>query len=290
MKKHYLWMIAVALVALTACSKQVFEDETMQYDDSQQRLVRFDVQGDFETVDFTRGSLTADGKSMTDLWVLDYMDGTLVAQLHQVSTDEDFGTPQMALDFGEHHLYFVASRGKTPTLSTSEHTISWVTTSDTFWKDMSLEITTGSAASQSVVLQRVATKMTVNINDEVPEGMAAIEITPESWFYGLNYMTGTAVHEMTSEPRTINIPSTYIGTKGEVSASIYGISSTTEWTTDVSVVAKDSDDDIIGQAVIRNAPFKANRVTTYSGDLFSSESTFSITTDDQWETEHNGTW
>ena len=275
---------------LTGCSKQVFDDEAVQYDDTQQHLILFDVQGDFGHTGFTRGTLSADGKDMTDLWVLDYMDGVLVQQLHQASTDDDFGEPQMALDYGEHHVYFVASRGKTPTLSTSEHTISWTTTSDTFWKDLSLEVTTGSAATQSVVLQRVATKLTIAINDEIPDGTACVEITPSTWYYGLNYMTGQASNEMTSETRVINIPSSYIGTTGEVTASIFGMSGADEWTTDISVVAKDDEEDIIGQTVIHGAPFKANRVTTYSGDLFSSESTFSITLNDEWSEGHNGTW
>jgi hypothetical protein len=42
---------------------------------------------------------------MTDLWLFDYVDGTLVQTVHQVSTDADFGTPAPTLAYGEHRIY-----------------------------------------------------------------------------------------------------------------------------------------------------------------------------------------
>lgn len=42
----------------------------------------------------------------------------------------------------------------------------------------------------------------------------------------------------------------------------------TEWTTDVTVTARDGEDNILGTATITGAPFKANRAMTYSGNLF----------------------
>ena len=93
------------------------------------------MQGDFEKPNFegmTRARLEADGKAMTDLWVLDYVGGALVQQVHQAADDADFGTPTLSLDYGSHHIYFICSRGTMPTLSTDAHNITWATTSDTF--------------------------------------------------------------------------------------------------------------------------------------------------------------
>lgn len=285
MKKNIFWLMGIAAM-LAAC-----ESESEPATAGQVKMT-FSVQGDFDVPEFggmTR-ALTADGKQMTDLWVLDYLDGTLVGQLHQTAEDEDFGTPTMTLDYGSHHVYFVASRGKTPTLSTVAHTITWASTSDTFYKDYSVNVTSGTSASHSVTMERVATKLTVAILDEIPAGAATIELTPATWYYGLDYVTGAATGAMNSEPRVINIPASYIGTAGDITASIFGISGTTEWTTDVTIVARDGDDDILGQATVEGAPFVANRSTKYSGNLFSSGGAFALQLNSEWGEELAGNW
>jgi hypothetical protein len=237
----------------------------------------------------TRGELTADGKAMTDLWVLDYKDDALVQQLHQTSDDEDFGSPTLALSLGQHHIYFVCSRGTTPTLSTDAHSITWATTSDTFYKDYSANVTSGSTANRSVTLDRVATKMGITIADAIPTGTAYVEITPATWYYGIDYLTGEATAAQTAGTRTINIPESRIGKTG-TNLNIFGLSGATEWTTDVTVNACDGDDNVIGTATISGAPFKANRTTTYSGSLFSAGGGFAMTLTDAWDDDYLGSW
>jgi len=281
----------MAVVAMTGCSQEADEVMNGAAMDGGKVVTTFAVEGDFDMPEFgamTR-ALTADGKAMTDLWVLDYMDGVLVGQLHQTAEDEDFGTPTMALDFGSHHVYFVCSRGTTPTLSTEGHTVTWVTTSDTFYKDYSVTVASGSSSTRSVTLERVATKLGITISDEIPAGTAYVEITPATWYYGIDYLTGEPTAAQSAAPRTINIPSSKIGTTG-TSLSIFGLSGATEWTTDVTVRACDADDNVLGSAVISDAPFVANRATSYSGNLFSGGGDFSLTMDDTWGTEHMATW
>ena len=74
MKPTFLAALAVA-ASLTACeSSTPVDDLTVP--------VRFFVQGDFSIANtpFTR-SLTADGKDMADVWVLDYVDGALTSDI-----------------------------------------------------------------------------------------------------------------------------------------------------------------------------------------------------------------
>ena len=79
-----------------------------------------------EAASRTRGYLQADGKDLTDVWVLDYMDGTLVQQLHQGdNTASDFGKPVLQLSYGSHHVYFIASRGVDPVMNTEAHTLTF---------------------------------------------------------------------------------------------------------------------------------------------------------------------
>ena len=259
--KNYYGLMAMAIAMMTAgCTQEADEFGT---EERGEVVTTFAVTGDFEMSlqPMTRGELTADGKAMTDLWVLDYKDGALVQQLHQTSDDEDFGSPTLALSLGQHHIYFVCSRGTTPTLSTDAHSITWATTSDTFYKDYSANVTSGSTANRSVTLDRVVTKLGVTIADAIPTGTAYVEIIPES----------------------------RIGKTG-TNLNIFGLSSATEWTTDVTVNACDGDDNIIGTATISGAPFKANRATTYSGSLFSAGGGFAMTLTDAWDDDYLGSW
>lgn len=292
MKKYLLMALAVA--TLTACEKlEMPESASDEIENAavegKTKKFTFTVKGDFGTPTFTRGYLQADGKDMTDLWVLDYMDGALVQQLHQTNEDDDFGTPTMNLAYGAHHVYFVASRGVSPVLSTDNHIVTWGTVRDTFWKDYEVSVVATSNGNRAVTLDRVATKMKVAITDAVPANCASVTITPALWYYGLDYMDGSAVGGQ-EKSVTVAVPSSYVGTIGELFISIYGMANASEYTTDVSIAAKNGDEDVIGSATIGDAPFKRNRVTEYSGYLFNSGGALDISLSDTWETSTSGTW
>lgn len=279
MKK--IFYLAVALLALASCSKDSFEDAGA-------KRVSFEIEGNWNSPVFTRGSLSANGQEMTDLWVFDYVDGELVQTLHQNSTDADFGRPELSLASGQHKIYFVVSRGQNPSIS--GNVISWDSVRDTFWKSLSVNVSGGSAASYTVACDRVVTKLKVSVSDAVPDGTDAVVIMPERWYYGLNYLTGEPADMRENEERSISVPTSYIGTTGQLAVSIFGFSSATEWTTPLTISARDNDNDIIGMASIAAAPFMANRATEYSGSLFTSGSGFTITLNDEWDEPWSGTW
>lgn len=287
MKKNLIWLAGIA-VMLAACENDMSNELAVNND---KKAVTFTCQGDFtmSTESMTRAAMEADGKAMTDLWVLDYVGGQLVQQVHQASTDEDFGTPTLNLDYGSHHVYFVASRGEGATLSTAEHNIAWTKPLDTFYKDFQITVSAGTSSAHNVTLERVATKLTITINDAIVEGTAYVEITPQTWYYGLDYLTGEPTADQTAAPRTINIPSTKAGVTG-MTLNIFGLSSTTEWTTDVTVTAKNQSDAVIGTANIEDAPFKANRVTNYTGNLFVNAGGFALVLSSEWDDDYVGSW
>lgn len=254
--------------------------------------ITFSCNGDFTMSPFqalTR-ALEADGKQLTDLWVLDYVDGSLAqAAIHQVSTDADFGTPTLNLTVGDHHIYFVASRGQNPTLSTDAHTLSFTRVLDTFYKDLSLNVTATSSGNRAVTLERCVTKLTIVFEDAIPDGAATLNFTPASWYYVLDYLTGNPAAATASQTITVNIPASNIGQSGIV-ASIWGFSSATEWTTDVALNCKTSADAVLGQATISDAPLKRNRITTYRGPLFSASDLTAVSLSTEWDTPIDGTW
>lgn len=249
------------------------------------KRVRFDVTNDEWKV-ATR-ALEADGVEMTDLWLFDYKDGVLVKTLHKSQGDVDFDSPSMLMDYGEHHVYMVASRGKTPSVDGTE--ITWATPSDTFWKDVTVTVSDGSSSNVAVALDRVATKIRVTVTDEVPAGVASLVITPGTWWYGLDYTTGAAIESRSNE-RSITVPSSYIGTAGQLTVNIFGMSDSDEWVTDVTIEAKNADGDVLGSVALDDVPFLRNRVTEVSGNLFGSSRTFTVSLDEQWLDSHVIEW
>jgi hypothetical protein len=284
--KYYILMIAAVMMA--ACGS---DDDLSGQTAEKSTWITFDIQGDFtlSTHDFTR-ALTADGKDMTDVWVWDYVGTECQQTVHQTSDDADFGTPTMELGLGTHHLYFVASRSVTPTVDNDAKTITWATVRDTFWKHYELTVTGGtSGGSRAVALDRVVTKLKVVLSDAIPTGAAKFEVTPASWYYGMNYTTGEPSEATVNGTITVNIPSSDIGVVNEA-VSIFGFSSATEWTTDVAVDCKTSDCGVLGSATIAAAPFVRNRVSEYTGPLFCDSGAMTLSLDAAWDDSYTGTW
>jgi hypothetical protein len=292
MKKTLVLLLAV--VSLAACEKvEVVDGPTPEeWEEVEYKYAKkftFTVKGDFGAATFTRGYLQADGQSMTDLWVFDYMDGKLVQSVHQSTDDEAWGKPTMALAYGSHHVYFVASRGEGATLDSEGHTITWTGPRDTFWKDYEVEVVSTSNGNRAVTLDRVATKLRVLVADEVPTGCATVVVTPARWYYGWDYVNGAAVAAQQTE-RKVDVPESYVGTTGQLAVSIFGLSGADEWVTNVGIQAQDADGGVLGSASIAGAPFKANRSTEYSGNLFGSAGGLDVSVNGEWENPKIGTW
>lgn len=276
MKKVLLLFAAVILVGCTVHVEDVATEPKTA------KTITFDF-----VTDVTRG-LSANGSEMTDLFMYDAVDGDYSQSEHLTPSMSSWDAPQMTLSFGSHHLQFVASRGTGAIEDDESHTITWTKPSDAFWALKQIEVSGGGEETVSVVLRRVATRLRVIITDEVPAGTAQIVVTPTTWYYGINYATGAAC-DSRSESRVIDVPSSYIGKTG-MSASIFGMSDADEWTTDVTIEAKNADGDILGRVVLSDVPFKRNRTTEYSGALFTNSSTFSITLDDEWDDPYQSAW
>ena len=300
MKKLILSALAVAAI-ITACEKPVISDSdatdehgnSVDQVDTNVKRFTFTLKGDFsdEWKPVTRGYLSADGKDLTDVWVLDYdADGHLLQQVHQNdNTAEDFGKPVMNLVYGAHQVYFIASRGVNPVLDTDAHTLTFGSVRDTFWKRYDVSVVATSNGNRAVTLDRVVTKLRLTFTDEVPATANSISIVPHTWYYGLDYMTGQPASTQTDAATVITIPDASKGQMG-IQASLFGFSTAEEWSTDVVISSRTTTDAVLGSATIAAAPFKANRVSDYSGPLFSAGGSMSLSLNGEWITPYEGTW
>lgn len=303
MKKMIAMMTATVL--LTGCFSPVGDEQDVEEltedvagEIGKAKKFTFTVKGDFGDATFrdggtgeeeTRGYMSADGAEMTDLWVFDYMGDSCCQRLHQIATDEDWGSPRMSLSYGDHHVYFVASRGSEPEVDTVWCTVTWGTPRDTYWKDYPVSVVSTSNGNRAVTLDRVVTKLKLTVNDEIPSACASLTVLPATWNYGINYRNGRPVSPLVKE-RIVTVPASYAGTSGVVNVSVFGLSGADEWTTDVDFTAKDADGGVLGTVTIPGVPFRRNRSTEYSGSLFGSAGLTDVGLSGDWETARTGTW
>jgi len=269
-------LLFAAALLMAACSQQPASENEKMVD------VTFDVSGDFSltTTPIATRALDADGKSMTDVWVLDYVGSELKQQVHQAATDADFGSPTLSLSVGAHTLYFVASRGTDAVLDTDARTLSFSKVNDTFWAAKALNVS-GTTGTQAVALDRIATKLRITFSDAIPTGAATFNVTPAQWHYGFNYTTGEPTTATASQPITVNIPSSYIGLVGQ-SVSLFGFSGSDVFTTDVAIDCQDADSHVLGAATVPSVQIKRNRISALTGSLFSKTSTIGFTLNTEW--------
>jgi len=123
----------------------------------------------------------------------------------------------------------------------------------------------------------------------VPKGCAAVSVTPARWYYGWDYVNGAAVASQQTE-RRVEVPEAYVGTTGKLGVTIFGLSGADEWVTNISIQAQDADGGVLGSATITGAPFKSNRSTEYSGNLFGSSGGLDVSVNAAWENPKTGTW
>lgn len=273
--------IALMLAVVLLCGCQSVDLQTEQ---SGGKEITFNVSHNYET----RAELKGDGNILTDLWIFDFMAGEMVQQIHQVSTDADFAEPTMTLAYGEHHIYFVASRGTEPVVNTESKTIVFSSVRDTFWKDYYINVESTTSSDRSVMLDRVVTRLRVVFDDEVSATMATMGVQLSNWYQGINYTTGEPKNA-TTKTYSVEVPSSFIGTSGQLTASYYGFSGADEWTTNITITAN-SATDVIGTVTKENVPFKRNRITELHGNIFGSSGGMTIGVNDAWDTSYTDTW
>jgi hypothetical protein len=286
MKKFQLGLAAALMLTAIACTSE--EPQAEKPSVWEQKTITFTFGDTFQQRAMTRADITS--LDLTDLWMIDYVGSELQQTIHQSSTDEGFGVLSASMGYGEHTLYFVASRGTTPTADTDAQTITWVKPSDTFWATATITVSPSSASSQTVTLSRVATRLRITVNDEVPAGAAKFVITPSQWYYGIDYTTGSGIAPSANQPREVNIPSSYIGTSGQLAIAIFGFVPSADWQTDITAALKASDESTLGQVTLEDVPLRKNITTAYSGGILGTAKSFTLSADDSWGDEDIHTW
>ena len=294
------FLLTVLLGGLCSCEHIEFVSgtDTPAPTETEAKNFTFTIKGDFTNPEFstvpdesssvtTRSNayMTADGVELTDMWVIDYKGGTIVQQLHQYNTDDNWGAPTMSLTLGTHHILFLASRGIEPAYN--EGIVTWAKPYDTFYCDYEVTVVKTSNGNRAVTLDRVATKVNLVIEDVVPVGTTSIVLEPSVWYNGWNMLTGVPVAAANYQ-QTLAIPASW-GGKTERMASSWSLSAADEWVTDLhytSYVGVEKN----GEVLIEGAPLKANRATNYMGNFYSNVGESNVSLNAEWLTAYEGVY
>ena len=250
----------------------------------------------------SRAALSANGKALTDLYILDYdkATGKLLQVLHQTSTAADFAEPDLTLDYGEHVLKVVATRSQEPTLwdagnntwTVEQNILTPVTatqpvmltstkTSDTFGAEKEVSVGIGKATTVSIALDRLVAKLVVSSTDVFPDDCTSITLDLQE-HRTLSWATMDVIDAVKNQ-RVSDVTSLQ-GTTGTV-LSYFVLTPKDGYTTDVTLTTNRTEGDPYSAITVPSVILERNKVTTISGPIYGHKQGFRVTVNDTWDNE-----
>lgn len=306
MKAKLMMMAAIAAVGMTivSCSsdnESIVED--VKPGKAHVRLVcGMGVSVSPMWAPMTRAALTANGKQLTDIYILDYdkVTGKLLQVLHQTSTTADFAEPDLTLDYGEHVLKVVATRSQEPTLwdagnntwtvepniltpitATQPVMLTSTKTSDTFGAEKEVNVGIGTATTVSITLDRLVAKLVVNSTDVFPDD--CITITLDFQEHRTLSWTTMDVTEAVNNQRVVDVESLR-GTTGTV-LSYFVLAPKGGYQTDITLTTNRTEGNPYSTITVPGVTMERNKVTTISGPIYGHGQGFQVTVNDAWGSE-----
>lgn len=252
----------------------------------------------------SRAALSANGKALTNLYIMDYdkVSGKLLQALHQTSTAADFAEPDLTLDYGEHVLKVVATRSLEPTLwdagnitwSVESNVLTPVTaaqpvvltaskTSDTFGAEKDVSVGVGKATTVSIALDRLVAKLVVNSTDAFPDDCTTVTLDLQE-YKSLSWATMDVIEAVRNQ-RESDV-SQLRGTTG-TSLAYYFLTPKEGYKTDITFRTNRTEGAPYSTITVENVPLERNKVTTITGPLYKHGQGFQMIVNDEWDSEGN---
>jgi hypothetical protein len=277
MKKITITLLTFILIALTACEKADFTEQQKTNDGENLTLQVTNWRQVAYTA--TRGLVDISGYSSRLNFVL-YKDGERVKSLSQMQDDQGYGQVSMKLQPGNYKVLVLAHSSKgNPTL-TSPETIKFdnsISYSDTFYYYGDITVTT-EPKTQSLTLQRASSLMRFVISDELPADLYRVQLLYTGGSGVFNAVTGYGANIDSRQEKVYRVD----GYTAPLALPIYTFLQADEGKLNVTVTAKDKNDNVILERTFNNVPMKRNMVTEYTGTFFEHDNSFSFMADTEW--------
>lgn len=274
MKKCVFLMAAAAMMA--ACSSDSGEEPVNN--ETETVTISF-PQFQMYTEEMTRG--TTDVSTLVthiDVWITD---GTTTTDIHQVSTDDNFGTITAELNRNNTYtMYAVAHKADGATLS--DGIIAFTNDKVTHAMYYTTTFTPATTSTLSCEMSRIVGMFRLETTDAMPDNVSKVRFEIPQTFTRWN-VAGVGVNKV---DRVSEITVSSKNQDGTVAFILYIIGSDEEVGYDITAKALDANGNVVenGQRTFTDIPIRNNYKTILSGDFFapgSLSTTFTVT---DWET------
>lgn len=276
-------MLALCMASCDAVDFNVADEVEKVQTAAKTKNVKFKIGGlvvsneDFDDAPMSRASL-ADA-NITDLWVID--DGQVLC--HQLSTDSDFGTPNIAMTYGRHNLAFVATRGEGVSIKDGDVTMDKV--KDTFCKYVTLDVS-ATTLQQSVTLERSVCGLRLTVLDTSTLPVASVRVTYSSYYGGFHtpYFEGVKTDNVA---KSVTTPAgSFLNPNLKIMFYSFSAVLGDEWETDIIIDFLDAGGNVLISHSLTDVPMLANRVTNIQGNFFGNSLSGAVKVNADWSADH----
>ena len=199
-----------------------------------------------------------------DVWITD---GTTTMEVHQTSSDDDFGSLSVTLDKTKTYtMYAVGHKADGATLT--DGIIAFTNDKVTHAMYYTTNFSPATTTSINAEMTRIVADFRLEITDEIPVAVKKLRFTISDVYDRWNVSSG-GTHQL---DRVSLI--TYNGTSSIF--NIYAIVTDTQTTHDVIVEALDENDDVAQTRTFNDVPLRNGYKTTYQGAFFVDKSVSSF--------------
>ena len=248
--------------------------------------------GDEESVEVTLTFMPYEMEAMTrtatsigdyctrlDVWI---SDGTTQIDAHQTSTDDDFGTLSLALNKTKTYSLIAVAHKCSDVATLADGILSFAEDKVTHSMIYVGTFSPGTSTSQSFLMNRIVGQFRLEIADVVPNEVTKFDYIIKDTYNQWDVTQGEGVN-LIDRTGTINLTSR--NQDGGVTLNIFVIP--TDLTTtdhfDVTMTARNAQNEVVESRTFENVPIKAGYRTTYHGTFFvTSQMTMSFVADD-WQ-------
>ena len=260
--KKIFGFAAMLAIMLTSCSNE--SEEPM----NGMGTIRFDVLN-YEQVsldEVTRAS-TATALAHLEMAIYDASSLEIVDSVKTAKGDDGYGSLSVTLPFGDYIIVFLGfDGGKVSSLKQINNIgFSDAYVPNFFYKTLSITVSPTSTENQEITLSRAVSAFSIKSQGYIPNNLKNITIVANGGGYRFNAQTGLST--TTSQRTSIFDVSNYAGTES-VGITVYAFLPSDETTMNFTVIATDTNGEVLAEKEFPNVPMKINQRTIYTGSLF----------------------
>ncbi len=259
-----------AVLVLSSCEK-FYADGTLSNGNGENGNVTIQVSNRIQS-DFASGSTQTRGEDedaptlediCTRLSFAFFKDSEKIKTINQTAGDGNYGTVSLNLSEGTYRLVVIAHSGKGNCTISSPEKVKFYKNkmTDTFAYYGTLEVSEDEDTNQEINLSRAVAKITLSINDNIPENVKRLLFyyTGGSSTLNATTMQGCVNSKQTEEREIV---------AGQKDYDIYTFPHQDDKNVALTITGYDQSDVEVSSKYIENIPVKRNYITTCIGDLF----------------------